>query len=399
MKKHDLVVVGAGPAGLAASITAAENNLDTVLIEKSSEIGYPIKTSAVSWKEVLEEWNLLDSIMHSWYSSFYIKSAHSGRETRIDFEDKRVGTLDYHKFLRKLALKAAKNGSEILLSERVEEPLMKNGSVKGVKTDKREIESEMVIDCSGANAVIGKQIGLVPNDEEIEIGIGKEYEFTNFEINDERTLEFYVGDEIVPIGYGWVFPLDQKGGGRARVGVSTVYNTPEKIDRKDIEYWHNKLLSKESPIHDNCKDAQPYEVHRGAYPLCGMLEKPYSDGLILAGDSAGQAGMLLGEGIRYAMEFGKRAGITATEALEVGDCSATRLKKYVKRCKDYSGESSEVARELLKVPTNEYWEALIDAINRVKGEDKSDLFLKYLKSEMNYEDAKKLFPSFEGKYL
>ena len=37
-KKYDLVIVGAGPAGLMAAKTAAENNLSVALIDKRNDI-------------------------------------------------------------------------------------------------------------------------------------------------------------------------------------------------------------------------------------------------------------------------------------------------------------------------------------------------------------------------
>lgn len=394
--KCDVVVVGGGPAGLAASIIASGGGLNTVLIEKSSEIGYPIRTSALTWKEVLDSWDLPDSVMHQWYSSFYIKSKNTGNEAKVNFEGKRIGALDYHKFLRELAFKGVKNGTKLLLSENVKEPIMEGGFVRGVKTNLRDIESNIVLDCSGSNSVIAKKLGLAPDWKKVEIGIGKEYEMTNFEVNDVNCLEFYVGDKLTPIGYGWVFPLEKD---KARVGVCTVYNTPEKIVEKNINYWQDKFLSEESPIHKNVKSAEPYEIHMGSYPLCGMLEQPYSDGLILAGDSAAQASMLLGEGIRYAMEFGRRAAETAIEASKKNDFSSEVLKNYVDKCINYIGETFEVSANLLQVPTNEYWDNLIDAVSRLDEEDRGDLFLTYLKTAMSYEDAEKIFPAFKEKYL
>ncbi|CAG1772909.1 partial Soluble pyridine nucleotide transhydrogenase, partial [uncultured bacterium] len=38
---YDVVIVGAGPAGSAAAIRAAESGLDVLLIEKRQEIGVP----------------------------------------------------------------------------------------------------------------------------------------------------------------------------------------------------------------------------------------------------------------------------------------------------------------------------------------------------------------------
>ena len=38
MKKYDLIVVGAGPAGLLAAKTAAQGGLDVILIERKTNV-------------------------------------------------------------------------------------------------------------------------------------------------------------------------------------------------------------------------------------------------------------------------------------------------------------------------------------------------------------------------
>jgi len=392
--KCDVLVIGGGPAGLAASITTSSKGLNTILMEKSSEIGYPIKTSAISWKEVIDSWKLPDKTMYQWYNSFYINSLHSKRDIEVNFKGKELGALNYHVFLQELAFKAAQSGTKIALSEKIMEPILDDDFVIGAKTRNKEIKSKIVIDCSGSNAILGKKMDLIPKRNEI--GIGIENEMTNFRVRNPRSLDFFVGEEIVPIGYGWVFPVAND---RARVGICTVYNAPEEIKEKNIRYWYDKFISEKSPIYNRIENAQPYEIHTGTYPLCGMLEKPYANGLIMAGDSAAQASMLIGEGIRYALEFGKRAAITASEAIKINDYSEDTLSNYVNKCHNYLGETFNVAADLLQVPTNEYWETLIDNIIRLKEKSKQDLVLTYLKTAMDYKTAKLIFPEFKGKYL
>jgi len=231
----------------------------------------------------------------------------------------------------------------------------------------------------------------------MELGVGMEYEMVNYKVKNPRSMEFYVGQkEIVPVGYAWVFPL---GRDRARVGVSTVFNIPEKIEVKNIKYWLDRFIYKKSPVYLRVKNAQPYEIHFGSYPLCGMLEKPYHNGLLLAGDSAAQASMLIGEGIRYALEFGKRAAYVACDAIKRKDYSEDSLSEYVHKCHEYIGETFNVAMDLLQVPTDEYWDTLVENIIRLKKEKKSNLVLKYLKTAMTYKDAECIFPEFKGKYI
>lgn len=393
---YDVLIVGGGPAGLASSIIASKAGLKTIVIEKSSEIGYPVKTSAFTFKEVVDSWNISKSVFLQMCDSFYVSSAFSKREVEVNFGRNIGGYLDYHKFLRELFFKSIKNGTQIILSD-VVEPILNGDSIVGIKTSRgREIKSKIVIDCSGPAAVIGRKINLLPKKSEIEVGIGIEYEMCHFKVRNQSAIDFFVGQkEIVPIGYGWVFPIASD---RARVGVCTVYNTPEDMEEKNIDFWHKQFLSNGSPIYEQVKDAQPYEIHKGTYPLSGMLEKPYANGLLMAGDSAAQASMLIGEGIRYAMEFGKRAATTAIESIKENDHSEDFLSRYLNKCNEYLGEYYNVAIDLLKVPTNEYWENLIDAMFEFKDKN-PELILRYLKTAMSYKDAKRIFPKFQKKYL
>jgi len=395
--KCDVIVIGAGPAGLAASIIASQAGLQTLLIEKNSEIGYPIKTSAFTFKEVINSWKLPASVMAQWSNSFYVNSVHSQRDVEVCFGRRIGGLLDFHQFLRELAFQTIKNGTKIILSDKVIEPCVKKDSVVGVKTaQRREIGSKIVIDCSGPASIIGRKLDLIPKASHIEYGIGIEYEMSNVKVRNQNSIDFYVGKkEVVPIGYGWVFPLSKN---RARVGVCTVFNTPEEISEKKIEHWHEKFLCEDSPIYNQIRNAQPYEVHKGAYPLCGMYEKPYAPGLLIAGDAAAQASGLVGEGIRFAMEFGKISAKIAIESIKQNNYSDDFLKDYVTKCNMYLGEYHKVAIDLLQVPTDEYWENLVDAMIKCK-KTNSELILKYLKTEMTYKDAKKIFPSFVGKYF
>jgi digeranylgeranylglycerophospholipid reductase len=395
--KCDVLIVGAGPAGLATAITTSGAGLKTILVEKNSEIGYPVKTSAFTWRDVWEKWKLSENVVYQKQNSLYLNSVHSKRAVEVNFKKIVGGVLDHHIFLRELVFKAIKNNTKILLSQRVIEPLTDGTIVIGVKTSKQDIQSKIVVDCSGPEAIIAKKMGVVSKNQTRELGIGMEYEMKNVNIRNPNSIDFYVGkEEVVPISYGWVFPT---GLDSARVGVATIYNAPEEIEKEDIKIWLDRFLSEKSAIYKIVKDAQPFEMHMGAYLLSGMISQPYSDGLLVVGDAAAQASMLLGEGIRYALEFGVYAGETAVRAVSKKDISRDMLSDYAKKCNEYLGETYEVGSDLLQVPTDEYWEALIDNIIRLKKKGELDLILDYFKTAMDYKKAIEIFPEFKGKYL
>jgi len=216
-------------------------------------------------------------------------------------------------------------------------------------------------------------------------------------VRNPKAIDFYVGkNEVVPVGYGWIFPVSSDA---ARVGVSMVYNTPDEIENKNIRKWLDHFIGPDSIIYNQVKDSQPYEIHIGGYPLSGMIEKPYGNGVLVVGDAASHASMLLGEGIRYAMNFGKLAGNVAIKAVEKGDYSVDFLISYRTACMKYLGENYAVAMDLLQVPTDEYWEGVIDGISQFREKKKTDLILKYLKTAIGYQEARELFPNFVGRYL
>jgi digeranylgeranylglycerophospholipid reductase len=70
------------------------------------------------------------------------------------------------------------------------------------------------------------------------------------------------------------------------------------------------------------------------------------NGILGAGDSAGQPSALLGEGIRWAIWAGKMAGETAAESIKANDHSAAFLSRYDKRWRDKFGANLRIAAEI-----------------------------------------------------
>jgi digeranylgeranylglycerophospholipid reductase len=63
---------------------------------------------------------------------------------------------------------------------------------------------------------------------------------------------------------------------------------------------------------------QPVEYHFGFIPNEGIRRPTVYDHLLLVGDSAGQSNPLVLEGIRYAIEFGRLAGVVGARAIPNG---------------------------------------------------------------------------------
>jgi digeranylgeranylglycerophospholipid reductase len=394
----DVLVVGAGPAGLGAALTCVKLGLKTIVLEKMAHLGIPIKTSALTWNTVFDNWILDSRSIAQKISKISLNFNNGEKKVLLDFGKTVGGTLNYSYFLQELATRFVETGGTILIGATCEKPLLTKervcGAIISYQGKKREITAKLVIDASGPSAVIAKHCNNhFPKDAEL--GFGIEFEFTNLTGWDNKTVAFYGGDKIVPVGYGWIFPAGQK---RARVGVCTVFNTSEKVPKQSLLPRLNNFISISS-VSNFLRTASVLEEHAGAYLLSGPLEKPYGEGYLVVGDAASHASSLLGEGIRYALEFGKYAAITAKSAIKKSDFSEQSLNAYKKKCDEYLAETFLVAGDLLGVPTNEYWQHLTERLAELKKEGDLGLALSYFKTAMDYEDAYKIFPKFKGMYL
>ena len=63
-ERYDVLVAGAGPAGLAIAEPLAERGYSVLVCEKAPEIGKPVRTSGGSWIEDLRALGLPDHLWH-----------------------------------------------------------------------------------------------------------------------------------------------------------------------------------------------------------------------------------------------------------------------------------------------------------------------------------------------
>jgi digeranylgeranylglycerophospholipid reductase len=231
------------------------------------------------------------------------------------------------------------------------------------------IGSRLVIDASGFNSSIARRLGLVS--EWKRYGIGAEYE-CYCENVDRETWVLMVGRKYSDAGYAWVFPLSEN---RVRIGVGV--GRPES--NTDPLQKLNSIIDKKLKPLDKMGKIQPIELHYGFIPNEGLRTSTVSDGLMLVGDSAGQANPLVLEGIRYAIEFGMLAGEIGAKSL-AQNSNKESLLEYERIWK--SRVESKI-NSALKVQSrwiglsDEDWDREIEILRDLSSEE----FLDFIKAE------------------
>jgi digeranylgeranylglycerophospholipid reductase len=221
-----------------------------------------------------------------------------------------------------LASMAAAAGANLFVKSQVtnisKDPITKTNTLKvNTTSGPKSIEAKLVIDASGFSSFIAKKLGYVT--EWQRYGAGAEYECYCDNV-DESTLTLMVGSIYSEAGYAWVFPLSKN---RVRIGVG-IGKPNSHVD--PIGKLNGLLADRVNPL-GNMGKIQPLEFHFGLIPNQGLRTRSTYEGLIMVGDTVGQANPLVLEGIRYAIEFGRLAGKVGADSLPFGS-SLESLRPY-----------------------------------------------------------------------
>jgi digeranylgeranylglycerophospholipid reductase len=377
--KYDIAIVGGGPAGLSAAYSASRNGAKVVLFEKDPSFGHNVRTSGVSWVKEIEQFGIPKEFYNPIKNFSFISP---NNEISIAGHEYTACVLDVKKVYQFLAIKAAKEGAELFVRSNVFD-IKKNleGKISGLKVSTPkgivEVESTLIIDGSGFNSFISRKMGYVPLWQRY--GVGAEYECYCDKINQE-TLFLLVGQKYSNAGYAWIFPLSDNLV-RIGVGIGRPESTIDPLNKLNY-IMENKLY----PLNKMGK-IQPIEVHYGMIPNEGLRKSFVYDGLMMIGDTAGQANPLVLEGIRYAIEFGQLAGKIGAKSL-VYDSKMDSLKDYEYSCKKLLEKkilaSLKVQSRWLALSDLD-WDKEIDIIKDLT----IDEFLDFIKSDFsNYKMMK-----------
>jgi digeranylgeranylglycerophospholipid reductase len=141
---------------------------------------------------------------------------------------------------------------------------------------------------------------------------------------DPNTLYFYLGKDVAPEGYFWVFP---KGKDIANIGLGISGQIGKK--KSAVAYLNDFMAA-------NYPHASILTQVVGGVPCMPTLDKIQTDGLILVGDAAHQTNPLSGGGIASGMIGGKIGGTIAGESIvkQQPEHLLTYQKAWMKRLGD-----------------------------------------------------------------
>jgi len=355
---YDVVVVGAGPAGLEAAIYLAKEKVNVLVLDRKQEIGCPKRCAeglSLSWFKRLKIKPNPDWAVN------VIKGAalYAPNGKGINFKDKEVNgyILERKMFEKHLAIEAVKLGAKILLKQQVVAAKRVNGGVEldvEVNDEIKKVTAKIVLACDGVDSLTAKMLGLNTKLDLKETDSGYQYEMTGISGYDEELLHIYFGTDVAPRGYVWIFP---KRGGTANVGIGI-----GAYEAETAKFYLDRWIAAQPGL----RNGSIIEVNAGAIPVGGFLTKMEADNLLVAGDAGHMVDPIHGGGIGIALEGGLIAAEVAAKAIKANDFSDKFLSQYTKKW--YAERGTHLmrrlkGRHLLEQLTNDDFNYLVGSIN------------------------------------
>ena len=356
--RHDVLVVGGGPAGSAAGFWLAKAGHDVCVLERKAfprdkTCGDGLTPRAV---HQLREMGLEPAIAANHHRHDGLRAVAHGITLELPWPDHPVFP-SYGYVVRRrdldqmVAEQAASAGASVRPSTEALRPLARDGLVTGALVKDKatgetgEIHARYVVVADGSLSRFGRALGTARN-KAYPQGIAIRGYFESPLSTDpwiESCLDVRDREGRSMPGYGWIFPL---GDGTINVGIGLLSTFK---GYKDVNTTH--LMTEWAATAPGRwgidPDAMLAPPTGGRLPMAGSVDPKVGPNWLIVGDAAGSINPFNGEGIDYAYETARMAADLIDDALRSG--TAQPLQRYPGLLDDEYGLYFKVARNFAKI--------------------------------------------------
>src|SRR6516225_2689144 len=335
----DSIVIGAGPAGSAASALLAEQGFRVIVLEREKFPRYHIGESLLPFTSFpLKRLGLLEKMRQSAfvkkYSAQFVSQSGKASQpfyfsTRYEPDVAQTWQVLRSEFDQILMENSRSKGATILEETAVQELIQQDGRTLGVRARSKagetlEFRAPMTLDCSGREAFVPTRLNWRIREPKLnKVAVWTYYRGALRDPGTDggATTVAYVPEK----GWFWYIPQHND---MISVGVvaEAKYLTREGVrDPKDI---FNREIEQNQWIKDHLACGTQAGAHFITSEYSFRSRYCASEGLLLAGDSFGFLDPVFSSGVMLALKSGAMAADAIYAAFEAQDFSAERFVEY-----------------------------------------------------------------------
>jgi flavin-dependent dehydrogenase len=295
MRSFSVIIVGAGPGGLAAAKILAEHGYDVLVLEKKAVVGPKVCGGGITWDGLIKR--IPESLIEGAFPEQHVRS--NFQQTVIRAAEPIVATIRREVLGKWMYQQACDAGAEIHTSCQVHRI-----TPATVETSRGEYRYHYLLGADGSGSIVRRYLKL-PTER---LGVGIHFKVPgNF-----TSMEWHLNDSFFQNGYSWIFPFKDM----ASIGVYGIrpYNNPKQMLNSLIRWAGLRQIATS-----------------GLKPKAGLINFDYRgwhfNNIMLIGDAAGLASGLTGEGMFPALVSGE----TAARVIINPDYDSADLQRLIKK--------------------------------------------------------------------
>ncbi len=333
----DVIIIGGGPAGSVLGTYLSKAGVDHILIDKAhhprAHVGESLSYSTtdllreIGFLPVMEREGFITKRGVSWTTWF------DEQQVDISFDDieekGHAYQVDRGKFDELLLRFASERGSRVFSGAEVDRiNFNRAGHASGVTVkvggSRFSLNSRLVVDASGRQAVLGRQLGLLKQSSD-----HPQFAVHSWFNNVERGAGPTAANthiHLLPVkrGWAWQIPITDE-----ITSVGIVSGREHHVrSGESVEQFFNWTTSLNPMLHERMRDAARLREFRLDGNYCYAMERFAGDGWLMVGDAAFFVDPIFSSGVGDAMHSAKFAAEAIIEALAAGDSNASSFQPY-----------------------------------------------------------------------